>query len=152
MADNSDFLPVILQSIQDNSVIYGLCDGEIYRGQPIMEDAHLQNTQKTCICVPSELNQNTQDLIDGGAGNYLFDTLFEVDVISKDRTTMDNEAYCKTLAHKVRDLLKAFTSATYGGESRHFFITNVSMRSQLEPQINWARYIITGRARGAYSV
>lgn len=150
MTDNSDFLPVVQQILIDDATINGAVDGEIHRGQPTLQDAKLTNTQKTCIMIPPELNENSSPLIGSvSGGEFAFDTAIEISIISKDRD--DGDYYPNYVARLVRNKLNAFSTTTYAGVSRQFTVWNVTITPQYEPEINWYRAILRATVHGYYS-
>jgi hypothetical protein len=150
--DNSDFLAVILQVLSDDATINGACDGEIHPGVHTLANSYLTNTQNTCIIIPDELNENSSAFVGSiSNGDWMFDTLIEISVISKGRDDHDEQAYAKALARLVRNKLNLDVSVTFNGYSRKIGISGIKVIPQFEPENNWARYILRCRAEGIYS-
>jgi hypothetical protein len=144
MTDFLDVLPIIHTKLQNDDTIAALVDSgeQIYRGQPILQDARLDTANHTCICVPNFLNINSSDFV--GGTDHKYDGLFEVDIISRGRTYGDDEAYSGMVMRAVLSFLQ--TPANTG---LNLLISHIV--PQFEEPLHWYRWMIKGRAIGTYS-
>jgi hypothetical protein len=145
MTDTIDVLPIIYGKLQNDDTISAMCDGAISRGQPVLSDAKLDGTQHTGIIIPYEININSFDFV--GGTDHRYDSLFEINIISKGRTQGDEESYSRSVMFAVLKYLQ--TSSNFAGQG--FGISITSITPNFEPEISWMRWSIKGRAKGSYS-
>jgi hypothetical protein len=116
MTDESDLIPVITQILSDNDAINTACDGFIYPGRPgpAIQDASLEGAHQTAVWI-RRISKTEKPFVGSVlTGEYLYDQLIQVDVLSR-----SSEVAAFDLADLVEALLKATSTKTYSGSTRH---------------------------------
>ena len=144
-ADNIS--PIIAQVLSDSSTINAACDGLISSGNPgnTPQDANLEGPHETSIFVRRISKTEEGYLGSVTTGDYKYDLLIQVDVLSK-----ASEATAFDLADKVEALLKSTTSKLFNGATVPLHLSLASRSPQFDDQLGAWLEMLRFRAIGVY--
>jgi len=115
---SDDIIPVLAQILSDNDPINAACYGNVTPGYPAtLQDSKLTATNPTAVWI-RDLDKTESSYIGSAhTGEYLYDILFQVDVMS-----VGSQSEAEALRRKCENLLKATSSKAYGADTFRFGI------------------------------
>lgn len=121
---SDDIIPVLAQILSDNDSINAAAYGNITPGYPsTLQDSKLASGTPTALWL-RDLDKTESSYIGSAhTGEYLYDILFQVDVMS-----IGSQAEAEALRRKCENLLKATSSKIYGTDTFRF---SISLQSRM---------------------
>jgi hypothetical protein len=109
---SDNIIPVLAQVLQDDNTINAACYGHVTPGYPnALQDSKLTSVEPTAIWIRDFDKTEDSYIGSGSSGEYLYDILFQVDVMS-----IGSQDEAESLRRKCENLLKAARTKTYNLE------------------------------------
>jgi hypothetical protein len=145
MSDDQ-ILPIVQFILTNDASIGAACDYEVHVSElpSLGDDWFHAEGENTCITL-KDLSQTDQGFLGSiDDGKYLYDILFEVNILSKQQ----NRQSALALAKLVRKKLREHKSTAYNGDTYYIGFYVQSLVYQYD---EWNRYILTVRAKDDYT-